>query len=102
MTITIHRNHVVSKKWQTDNFGCWYTETTGIWKPVWLEYLNHTYLDSLLIKPSLDDMTVTFDYVISGFQPGVTLELDILFDGISIQKSTQMLSTAKSFITLPN
>jgi len=89
------------QKWQTDNFGCWYTETTGIWKPVWLEYLNHTYLDSLLIKPSLDDMTVTFDYVINGFQPGVTLELDILFDGISIQKSTQLLSTAKSFITLP-
>lgn len=25
------------QRWQKENFGCWYVQTTGIWKTVWLE-----------------------------------------------------------------
>ena len=27
------------QRWISDNFGCWYVQTTGIWKTVWMEYV---------------------------------------------------------------
>ena len=37
--------------------GMWYTPTSGIWQPVWLESVPHEYIRSLKITPTLDNVT---------------------------------------------
>jgi len=41
------------QRWKPENFGCWYIQTTGIWKTVWLEYVNPEHLKSVKITPVL-------------------------------------------------
>ncbi len=37
------------QRWKDENFGCWYTDTTGIYKTAWLEYAPHTRIESIRI-----------------------------------------------------
>jgi beta-galactosidase/beta-glucuronidase len=41
------------QRWQNENFGCWYIQTTGIWKTVWLEYVNSDHIKSVKMTPVL-------------------------------------------------
>ena len=41
------------QRWEEKSFGCWYVQTTGIYKSVWMEYVGETYLTALKITPSL-------------------------------------------------
>ena len=34
--------------------GMWYTKTTGIYKPVWIEYYNNGYIEDVIVKSELD------------------------------------------------
>ena len=40
---------------------CWYTESTGIWKSVWLEFTGETYIQLLRCLPNLDTRSVLLD-----------------------------------------
>ncbi|MBP5342701.1 glycoside hydrolase family 2 [bacterium] len=40
------------QRFRKNNFWCWYEETTGIWKTVWLEKRPNTYIDSIKLTPS--------------------------------------------------
>ncbi len=40
--------------WEPKSRGIFYTRTTGIWQPVWLEAAGQTWLDHVKITPSLD------------------------------------------------
>ncbi|MDR1949150.1 MAG: glycoside hydrolase family 2, partial [Spirochaetaceae bacterium] len=39
------------QRWKDDNFGCWYIQTTGIWKALWLEYVPEEYIISAKMTP---------------------------------------------------
>jgi beta-galactosidase/beta-glucuronidase len=52
--------------WVEDNSLCWYVQTTGIWKSVWLEFVNSFHLDHVKITPCFDTSSVRFDYAVSG------------------------------------
>ena len=41
------------QRWKGENFGCWYVQTTGIWKTVWMESVPETYLSTLKLTPNL-------------------------------------------------
>lgn len=36
-----------------ENYDCWYVQTTGIYKPVWLEYAGNSYLKNISFKTQL-------------------------------------------------
>ena len=38
--------------------GMWYTQTSGIWQPVWLESTPRNYISALKITPSLSSVTI--------------------------------------------
>ncbi|MBR5471334.1 MAG: glycoside hydrolase family 2 [Oscillibacter sp.] len=38
--------------------GMWYTPISGIWQPVWLEWVPENYIRSLRITPTLTDVTI--------------------------------------------
>ena len=40
------------QRWKKENFGCWYVQTTGIYKSVWMEYVEDVYLTGVKITPS--------------------------------------------------
>jgi beta-galactosidase/beta-glucuronidase len=56
--------------WEPKSRGIFYTRTTGIWQPVWLEATGSTYLDRVRITPSVNG-TVKFEGYASRPQPGV-------------------------------
>ena len=38
--------------------GMWYTPTSGIWQPVWLESVCESYIQSIRITPTMDSVTI--------------------------------------------
>ncbi len=69
------------QRWEGTNFGCWYVETTGIYKPVWLEYVDDIHLESLKITPSIKDYTVRFDFAVNKPSHDVEVKFAISYDG---------------------
>ncbi len=49
------------QRWKTENFGCWYVQTTGIWKTVWMEEVPDTYLERVKLTPDIDEEKVRIE-----------------------------------------
>jgi beta-galactosidase/beta-glucuronidase len=62
--------------WEPKSRGIFYTRTTGIWQPVWLEATGDTYLRSVRITPSNNGL-VRFAAQIERFQPGTEFHATI-------------------------
>ncbi len=75
------------QRWESQNFGCWYVQTTGIYKSVWLEYVDKTHLKSLKITPSLENYSVRFDCEVSKPAEDVEVRFDISFNGKHVQSA---------------
>lgn len=73
------------QRWERENFGCWYVQTTGIWKSVWLEYVEDIHLTSLKITPCIDDYSVRFDYAVNAPADDVEVRFEISYEGKLIQ-----------------
>lgn len=67
------------QRWEKESFGCWYVQTTGIYKTVWLEYADDIYLTHCKITPSLKDYSVRFDLGVSVPASDVWVSLAISF-----------------------
>jgi hypothetical protein len=39
------------QRWKNKNFGCWYIQTTGIWKTLWLEYVPAEHIARVKLTP---------------------------------------------------
>ena len=49
------------QRWKAENYGCWYVQTTGIWKTVWLEEVPELYIEKIKITPDLDNAQALFE-----------------------------------------
>lgn len=77
------------QRWLGENFGCWYVETTGIWKTVWLEYLPETSISMLRLTPNLTESTLLVECELHGTQTGkLTLEATATYCGEHIGQVT--------------
>jgi len=45
-------------KQRRDRGGMWYTPISGIWQPVWLEFVPENYIRILMLTPSLESVTL--------------------------------------------
>lgn len=50
------------QRYKDQNFECWYVDTTGIYKTVWLEYVSNSRVDSVKITPLLNEKEVILEY----------------------------------------
>ncbi len=66
--------------WEPKSASIFYTRTTGIWQPVWLEAAGDSYLTSVRISPDSNG-TVRFDARVARPQPDLELHASIAFDG---------------------
>ena len=74
-----------------DPFGCWYEETNGIWKTVWCEIVNETYLTHVKITPCFDEYNVEFEINMNQFKEDHKVQIEISYDGNLISETTMKL-----------
>lgn len=72
------------QRWLKDSFGCWYVQTTGIWKPVWSEIVSDCRLDRVKITPDIDTESVRMDFDLLGDLRAMELETRITFKDIPV------------------
>lgn len=49
------------QRWIPNNFGCWYVQTTGIWKTVWSEYVPKYNIESVKMTPVLENFALELE-----------------------------------------
>ena len=76
------------QRWKEENFECWYIQTTGIWKTVWLEYINPEYIKSVKMTPVLSKGILEIEADVKTPGKDVELEASISFKDILVTKIT--------------
>ncbi len=66
--------------WQPKSSGIFYTRTTGIWQPVWLEAVSPIHVEQLRITPDIDHSQVRIEPVLSRISPKTLLYVSIYLD----------------------
>lgn len=81
------------QRWRKESFACWYVQTTGIWKTVWMEEVPEVFLKSLKITPLVSSQSVQIDWEIEGEVAGKNASLEILvsFGERQIHRSLEMV-----------
>ena len=84
------------QRWVEKNFGCWYVQTTGIWKTVWMESVPETYLSALKLTPDYGHARLNIEAQIEAerFEEGVLLEAIVRYQDAFIA-STAVAVTRK-------
>lgn len=81
------------QRWVKDNFGCWYVQTTGIWKSVWIEETDSEHkIEKVKITPELDDDQVVFETQLAKIPlqadgNSLYIEVEVSFDGQEVSKA---------------
>lgn len=79
------------QRWSDENFGCWYVQTTGIWKTVWSEYVPFVSLDYIKMTPNLENATLDLVYEFCAPEKelgnGLTVETCVRFGDQLISQS---------------
>jgi beta-galactosidase/beta-glucuronidase len=66
--------------WELKSKSIFYTRTSGIWQPVWLEATGSSFLERVRMTPSLDG-TLRIEALIANPDPGSTLSVRVLDGG---------------------
>lgn len=61
--------------------GCFYTRTTGIWQPVWLEAVGSSFVENISVVADPDNSRVVIDAKINGADKDITLKAEAFADG---------------------
>ncbi len=79
-----------------DNWGCWYTRTTGIWQSVWLEPVASTHISHLRVVPDIDNQVVDIEYYIAGITEDLTVQFDVTLNGELVSSTSFPVSVKYS------
>ncbi len=77
------------QRWQDHNYECFYRETTGIYKDVYLEEVKESYLSSLRMDPSYYERNIKIEFELSHYMEGLEIETEISYHGKKIVKSRE-------------
>ncbi|MEY8353942.1 sugar-binding domain-containing protein [Lachnospiraceae bacterium 54-53] len=94
------------QRWVRESYGCWYVQTTGIWKTVWLEYVPDIRLQSVKMTPNLTDGRLETEYTVDCPRSidGGNLEVEavVSFEGRFVTRVLTCIrkNPAKAFIDL--
>ena len=80
------------QRWMHHSYECFYVQTTGIWKSVWLEEVSSTYLLSTFMTPSFKNNNVEIEYKIAGDFTDCEIETIITFGDELISKERKTLT----------
>ena len=85
------------QRWAKDNFGCWYVQTTGIWKTVWMEAVPAVHLERMKIVPILKAGKVALEYHVAGdfSADDLWVEAVVEFGGTRIARSSAAVTRSR-------
>lgn len=63
-----------------ENYACFYTQMTGIWKPVWIDFVGDSYLKEFYIRTEISKKLFCLKYTLNKVLSGETLEVKVLKD----------------------
>ncbi|ODB60499.1 glycoside hydrolase family 2 protein [Paenibacillus polymyxa] len=88
------------QRWVDQNFECFYVQSTGIWKSVWIEYVNEVRINEVKITPDIDRHMIRFDFQLMGIEgkDNLRLETRITLKGQHVKKVS--LSADRPWITV--
>lgn len=82
------------QRWIKENFGCWYIQTTGIWKTVWSEYIPKIGLASVKMTPDLQNAALKLEYEVDAAEEVLGEDLivtaSVSFKGVPVAKQSVM------------
>lgn len=90
--------------WLPKSRGIFYTRTSGIWQPVWIEATGDNYLKRVRIRAGMDGVA-SFEARLSRPEPGLAFEGTISYAGKEVARfstKTTELSTVESAIIVRN
>ena len=89
------------QRWRDENFGCWYVQTTGIWKTVWMENVPETYLEKVKMTPDIDAGTVECHAKIHlGSAKEIALRCEVRFEDKLVCSQTMQVTGEMTRFTL--
>ena len=82
------------QRWAAENYGCWYVQTTGIWKTVWMEEVAPVHLSSIKATPDLIEGKIRMEYRIDGDITGkdYMIDTEVSFDGTVVARSSRQIT----------
>ncbi|MCS6951472.1 MAG: glycoside hydrolase family 2 TIM barrel-domain containing protein [Bryobacterales bacterium] len=85
--------------WEPKSRGIFYTRTTGIWQPVWIEAVGDSYLTKVRITPSLDG-AVRFEARIARPQPDLEFRASIRFQDREVSSGSTRNDGPRALLAL--
>jgi beta-galactosidase/beta-glucuronidase len=86
--------------WKEKSERIWYTRTTGIWQPVWIEAVDAVHVKRLRITPDVDRSQVGIEVLMSRVAPELRLRIAAKKDGALQARAELDLSQTRSAATL--
>lgn len=83
------------QRYKKESWKCWYIQTTGIWKSVWLEWVSKKYLKNVKITPKRDKVKLEVETNLSEQdweKKNYFIEAEISFEGQVLNKVKQLLN----------
>lgn len=78
------------QRWIDKNFGCWYVQTTGIWKTVWSEYVPKISLKNVKMTPNLQEHSLEVEYEVDAPEnimgEDLLVAASVSFKGVPVSK----------------
>lgn len=71
--------------WKEQSESIFYTASSGIWQPVWMEAVEQTYIDNIWVTPDLDNKCVELLYQVTGGD-NADLEVEISIFGTVVSR----------------
>lgn len=81
--------------WEPKSKSIFYTRTSGIWQPVWMEPVGASYLDRVKITPT-DDGAVRLEFAIARPQPDLEITASASFAGRPAASATAHTGSARA------
>lgn len=83
------------QRYKKESWECWYIQTTGIWKSIWLEWVSKKYLKGVKITPKMDKVKLQVETNLSEQdieKENYYIEVEISFQGEVLNKAKQLLN----------
>lgn len=90
------------QRWMKENYGCWYVQTTGIWKSVWMEEVGCSYIGALKITPDWANRKIQLhvDTINVKPQDSFWLKAEVTFENQPIKEALMQITESTTCMEL--
>ena len=89
------------QRWYDHNYACWYVQTTGIWKTVWMETVPAAHITNIKLTPDIDRKTITVELWAAAPQFPCTVEFELSYQGKPLLSQANAMLGKRATFCLP-